>query len=74
MKKFIFMAVFAAMMTSCGGDIKDELDEVCIELSTNQKEETKPTTTTTTVSDETKQDPNFRIFNDKIKGAKGQMN
>ena len=50
------------MMVACD---KSELDEACMTLKEQDKAKSEEKKT------EPVQDPNFRIFNDKLKGAKG---
>lgn len=62
MKKLIVLTLVAAMMVACD---KSELDEACMILKEQDKAKSEEKKT------EPVQDPNFRIFNDKLKGAKG---
>ena len=59
MKKFFILAVIATMFVSCGNK---EFNEV----TTQYEEEIS------SVKDENKKDPNFRIFNDHFQKGKGQ--
>lgn len=57
MKKYLFLAVFAATMVACD----NELEEVC-----NQYEEVSSS------KDEKKVNPNFLIFKDRTQSGKGE--
>ena len=54
MKKYLFLAVMAISLVACD----NELEEVC-----NQYEEISE-------AKDNKQDPNFRMFNDRIQNGK----